>query len=45
MKAINYQIEKHRKYVNFHSIIEITMKIDINQTAAEQIFHAFIIAQ
>ena len=45
MKARNCQIDKHRKYMNFHSIIEITMNIDITEIEAEQMFYALILAQ
>ena len=45
MKNRNYQIDEHRTDGNFHSIIEITMNIDITETEAEQMLHALILAR
>ena len=45
LKDRNYQINEHRAYVNFHRIIEITIKIVITETEAESIFNAFVVSQ
>ena len=41
---MNYKIDEHRTYANFHSKIETTMNIDITETEAEQMVHALILA-
>ena len=44
MKTRSYQIDEHETYVNFYSMIEITMNIDTTETEAEQMFHALNLA-
>ena len=44
MKTRNYQIDEHRTYANFYSIIGKTMNIEITELEAEQLFHALILA-
>ena len=43
LKGRNYQIHKHRAYVNFYSIINATIVIAITETETESMFYALIL--
>ena len=38
----NNQIDKHRTYFNFQSLVDITMSIDITETEADSMVHILI---